>query len=83
MTLSSAVAATDESRPPLGSGGDSGTPGPGEASVDKNEESGTHQVRYVPSVPGNGAPGSWSISVLSGGNPDDKVAAPLTTLLGT
>jgi hypothetical protein len=52
------------------------------ASGEKNEEFGTHQVDYVLSVPGTSD--RWPtvcFSTVGGGNPDDQVAALLTSLL--
>jgi hypothetical protein len=53
----------------------------GSASLEKSEEFGTHQVDYVLSVPGTRD--RWLavyFSTLGGGNPDDQVAALLTSL---
>jgi hypothetical protein len=53
----------------------------GKASLEKNEEFGTHQADYVLSVPG--IRDRWLavyFSTLGGGNPDDQVAALLTSL---
>jgi hypothetical protein len=53
----------------------------GKASLEKNEEFGAHQVDYVLSVPGTRD--RWLavyFATLGGGNPDDQVAALLTSL---
>lgn len=53
----------------------------GKASLEENEEFGAHQVDYVLSVPGTRD--RWLavyFSTLGGGNPDDQVAALLTSL---
>ena len=53
----------------------------GKASLKKSQEFGTHQVDYVLSVPG--IRDRWLavyFATLGGGNPDDQVAALLTTL---
>jgi hypothetical protein len=53
----------------------------GRASLEKSEEYGTHQVDYLLSVPGTRD--RWLavyFATLGGGNPDDQVAALLTSL---
>jgi hypothetical protein len=53
----------------------------GKASIEGNEEFGAHQVDYVLSVPGTRD--RWLavyFATLGGGNPDDQVAALLTSL---
>jgi hypothetical protein len=53
----------------------------GKGSLEKGEEFGTHQVDYVLSVPGTRD--RWLavyFATLGGGNPDDQVAALLTSL---
>jgi hypothetical protein len=53
----------------------------GRASLEKSEEFGTHQVDYLLSVPGTRD--RWLavyFATLGGGNPDDQVAALLTSL---